>query len=174
MLQGCYDAPRCLCCVWVTLCGTAEIFRAKTLSGASRIITWMVFVKAEALTELVSLSLLSDGQQIWEMEASVDKDKSQPVRISFLPGICVRFQQGPHTSLLCRICCLWRFRPTETHPCAMWSKSTSASLMAKGSAASLSISPSLHWQVGSLRILFVIRRVGPGNTRSTSVPSDAC
>lgn len=74
------------------LCGTAEIFRAKTQSGASRIITWMFFFKAEGFTELLSLSLLPDGQQIWEMEASVDKDKSQPVGISFLPGTRVQFQ----------------------------------------------------------------------------------
>ncbi len=30
---------------------------------------------------IVSFLLFPDGQQIWEMEATVDKDKSQPVRI---------------------------------------------------------------------------------------------
>lgn len=29
----------------------------------------------------LSLSFFLDGQQIWEMEATVDKDKSQPVCI---------------------------------------------------------------------------------------------
>lgn len=76
----------------MTLCGAAEIFRGKkTPYGASAFVTWVFFFIAALLIELFFLSLLSDGQQIWEMEASVDKDKSQPVRIWSLPGTRVQF-----------------------------------------------------------------------------------
>lgn len=42
------------------------------------------FQKTNLTNSLFTFSSVPDGQQLWEMEATVDKDKSQPVRIKHL------------------------------------------------------------------------------------------
>lgn len=113
------------------------------------------------------------------MEATVDKDKSQPVRITHqnvlknLHETCKTHQTCTlswsssslqrkrsvsvhNRALSCRACCLWRCHPTETHLSAIRSKWTSTSLMARGSGASLNISPTHQWHVRMLLSLFVV------------------